>query len=202
MPSNTFATSGRDLVGHRIDGGRLEFLSVLGLGAYGVVYLTVDLFAPEPVYLAVKCLLRAGLDSRQRHFQRREIALHQLASRHPNVVTMHKVFEDAEHIYVVMDFCDEGDLFGMITERQRVCLLVFLNMTIADWISTSGMTLLSAKCSCKSSMLSSTVTRLVSFTEISNQRTSCVVGMVSVYVSPISDWQLPNGNRQISGGES
>ena len=122
MPSNTFATSGRDLVGHRIDGGRLEFLSVLGLGAYGVVYLTVDLHAPEPVYLAVKCLLRAGLDSRQRHFQRREIALHQLASRHPNVVTMHKVFEDSEHIYVVMDFCDEGDLFGMITERQKVGL--------------------------------------------------------------------------------
>jgi hypothetical protein len=47
---------------------------------------------------------------------------------------MHKVFEDAEHIYVVMDFCDEGDLFGMITERQRVCLLVLPNMTIADWI--------------------------------------------------------------------
>ncbi|KAK4687630.1 hypothetical protein P7C73_g2478, partial [Tremellales sp. Uapishka_1] len=119
MPSNTFATSGRDLVGHTIDNGRLEFLSVLGLGAYGVVYLAVDLHAPKPVYLAVKCLLRAGLDSRQRHFQRREIALHQLASRHPNVVTMHKVFEEGEYVFVIMDFCDEGDLFGMITERQR-----------------------------------------------------------------------------------
>ncbi|CAD6584258.1 MAG: hypothetical protein TREMPRED_003781 [Tremellales sp. Tagirdzhanova-0007] len=119
MPSTTFATSGRDLVGHCIDNGRLEFLSVLGLGAYGVVYLAVDLHAPKPVYLAVKCLLRAGLDSRQRHFQRREIALHQLASRHPNVVTLHKVLEEGEYIFVIMDFCDEGDLFGMITERQR-----------------------------------------------------------------------------------
>ncbi|WWD21105.1 hypothetical protein CI109_105586 [Kwoniella shandongensis] len=119
MPSNTFATSGRDLVGHRIDNGRLEFLAVLGVGAYGVVYLAVDLHAPKPVYLAVKCLLRAGLDSRQRHFQRREIALHQLASRHPNVVTLHKVFEEGDYVFVVMDFCDEGDLFGMITERQR-----------------------------------------------------------------------------------
>ncbi|RSH95320.1 hypothetical protein EHS25_000407 [Saitozyma podzolica] len=119
MPHNTFATSGRDLVGHTIDNGRLQFLSVLGIGAYGVVYLAVDLHAPRPVYLAVKCLLRAGLDSRQRHFQRREIALHQLASRHPNVVTLHKVHEEGDFIFVIMDFCDEGDLFGMITERQR-----------------------------------------------------------------------------------
>ncbi|WVR09122.1 hypothetical protein IAU60_006184 [Kwoniella sp. DSM 27419] len=119
MPSNTFATSGRDLVGHRIDNGRLEFLATLGVGAYGVVYLAVDLHAPRPVYLAVKCLLRAGLDSRQRHFQRREIALHQLASKHPNIVTLHKVIEEGDHVFVVMDFCDEGDLFGMITERQR-----------------------------------------------------------------------------------
>lgn len=119
MPHNTFATSGRDLVGHCIDNGRLELLSVLGLGAYGVVYLAVDLHAPKPIYLAVKALLRAGLNSRQRHFQRREIALHQLASRHPNVVTLHKVLEEGDYIFVVMDFCDEGDLFGMITERQR-----------------------------------------------------------------------------------
>ncbi|WWC91301.1 uncharacterized protein L201_006244 [Kwoniella dendrophila CBS 6074] len=119
MPSNTFATSGRDLIGHRIDNGRLEFLQTLGVGAYGVVYLAVDLHAPKPVYLAVKCLLRANLDSRQRHFQRREIALHQLASRHPNVVTLHKVLEEGDYIFVIMDFCDEGDLFGMITEKQR-----------------------------------------------------------------------------------
>lgn len=120
MPHNTFASSGRDLVGHCIDNGRLEFISVLGVGAYGVVYLAVDLQAPSPVYLAVKCLLRAGLDSRQRHFQRREIALHQLASRHPNVVTLHKVIEEGEYVYVIMDYCDDGDLFGMITEKQRV----------------------------------------------------------------------------------
>lgn len=120
MPQNTFATLGLDLVGYTIDNGRLELLSTLGVGAYGVVYLAVDLHAPTPVYLAVKCLLRAGLDSRQRHFQRREIALHQLASRHPGVVTLHKVLEEGEYIFVIMDFYDEGDLFGMITESQRV----------------------------------------------------------------------------------
>lgn len=123
MPHQTFANSGPSLVGYTLDNGRIEFLSVLGLGAYGVVYLAVDLQHPTPVYLAVKCLLRVGLDSRQRHFQRREIALHQLASRHPNVVSLHKVIEEGDYIFVIMDFCDEGDLFGMITERQRVSLL-------------------------------------------------------------------------------
>jgi serine/threonine protein kinase len=122
MPSNTFATSGPNLVGHTIDHGRLELLSILGLGAYGVVYLAIDLHAPTPVYLAVKCLLRTGLDSRQKHFQRREIALHQLASRHPGVVTLHMVIEEGDYAFVVLDFCDEGDLFGMITEKQRVSL--------------------------------------------------------------------------------
>ncbi|ODN95717.1 RAN protein kinase [Cryptococcus wingfieldii CBS 7118] len=117
MPSKTFATSGMDLVGHSIDNGRLRFIAVLGVGAYGVVYLALDEFTHE--YLAVKCLLRAGLDERQRHFQRREIALHQLASGHSNIVTLHRVIEEGEYVFVVMDFCDEGDLFGMITEKQR-----------------------------------------------------------------------------------
>lgn len=120
MPANTFATAGIDLVGHTIDDGRLELISVLGVGAYGVVYLAVDLHAPTPVYLAVKCLLRTGLDARQRHFQRREIALHQMASRHPGIVTLHKVLEEGDFSFVIMDFYDEGDLFAMITERQRV----------------------------------------------------------------------------------
>ena len=138
MPHQTFANSGPSLVGHTLDNGRLEFLSILGLGAYGVVYLAVDLHAPTPVYLAIKCLLCAGLDSRQRHFQRREIALHQLASRHPNVVTLHMVIEEGDYVFVVMDFCDEGDLFGMITERQRVSLAfarfdTSLRLTSVHW---------------------------------------------------------------------
>lgn len=111
----------------------LEFVSILGLGAYGVVYLARDIAARpsafpssrahpqlgnQPLY-AVKCLNKVGLDSRQRNFQRREILLHGMASEHSNVVTLHNVIEEETCIYVVLQFCDEGDLFGMITERQR-----------------------------------------------------------------------------------
>lgn len=123
----------QNLVGHRIDSGRLEFVSILGLGAYGVVYLARDIKAPrnphptsrnhpslghQPLY-AVKCLNKVGLDHRQRSFQCREILLHGLASHHSNVVTLYNVIEEETCIYVVLEFCEEGDLFGMITERQR-----------------------------------------------------------------------------------
>lgn len=123
----------QNLIGNRIENGRLEFISILGLGAYGVVYLARDITAKpshsptsrahpdlgnQPLY-AVKCLNKVGLDERQRSFQRREIALHTLASHHPNVVTLHNVIENETCIYVILSFCEEGDLFGMITERQR-----------------------------------------------------------------------------------
>jgi serine/threonine protein kinase len=105
-----------------IDNGNLELVSVIGTGAYGVVYLAIDLHPslPQPVYRAVKCLRRNGLDARQKHFQRREIALHRLASSHASIVSMDRIIEEAEQIYVVMDYGEEGDLFGMITDRQRV----------------------------------------------------------------------------------
>ncbi|GAA5905524.1 hypothetical protein JCM6882_004775 [Rhodosporidiobolus microsporus] len=133
------STHSQNLIGHIIDNStkdytsHLEFVSILGLGAYGVVYLARDIAAQPSPYpssrahpqlgnlplYAVKCLNKVGLDSRQRNFQRREIALHGLASRHPNVVSLHNVIEEETCIYVVLQFCEEGDLFGMITERQR-----------------------------------------------------------------------------------
>lgn len=140
LPSNSFteaqaamaaqnSSHSKNLIGKTIANGTLEFVSVLGLGAYGVVYLARNL-APPPqpgspeaagyqAYFAVKCLNKVGLDERQRSFQRREILLHTLASKHENVVTLFGVIEEPTCIYVILQFCEEGDLFGMITETQR-----------------------------------------------------------------------------------
>lgn len=120
--TKTSTASNHNLVGHRIDHGRLEFMSVLGLGAYGVVYLARDLTSPDmekPKLYAVKALNKIGLDARQKSFQRREIALHSLASSHPSIVTLHAVIESPSCIFVILDYCPDGDLFGMITEKQR-----------------------------------------------------------------------------------
>ena len=104
-----------------IDQGYIEFKQVIGTGAYGVVYLAIDRRYPDHPYRAVKALRRNGLDSRQKQFQRREITLHQLSSTHPSIVTMDRLVEEEDYTYVVMDFGEDGDLFAMICERQRVC---------------------------------------------------------------------------------
>lgn len=72
-----------------------------------------------PRLFAVKALNKIGLDARQKSFQRREISLHSLASSHPSIVTLHKVIETPSCIFVVLDYCPDGDLFGMITEKQK-----------------------------------------------------------------------------------
>lgn len=97
--------------------GRLELTSILGIGAYGVVYTAVDILTNEPY--AVKALTKAGLDPRQARFQKREIQLHHLASQHPNVVSLVRIFDSLDCTYVVIEFCPEGDLFSNITEHGR-----------------------------------------------------------------------------------
>jgi serine/threonine protein kinase len=98
----------------------LQLRGILGTGAYGVVYSAIDL--KDHAQYAVKCLSKFNadgtpLDRRQRAFQTREIHLHYLASTHHNVVSMLKIIDNPDCIYVILEYCPEGDLFLNITER-------------------------------------------------------------------------------------
>ncbi|KAF8946813.1 hypothetical protein BGZ47_011327 [Haplosporangium gracile] len=99
-----------------IDNGQLVLQDMLGVGAYGSVYRAIDTQTHQAY--AVKSLNNAGLNSRQRAFQNHEAQLHALVSGHPNIVTLHKVVEENECLYMVLDCGMEGDLFYTITERD------------------------------------------------------------------------------------
>ncbi|KAL4873455.1 hypothetical protein BDV12DRAFT_160030 [Aspergillus spectabilis] len=96
---------------------RLELTSILGVGAYGVVYTAVDIHTD--VMYAVKALNKVGLDPRQLKFQQREIKLHHMASQHPNVVSLVRIMDSPDCTYVVIEFCPEGDLFSSITDKSH-----------------------------------------------------------------------------------
>lgn len=108
-------TRPEDRIGHLL-ANRIELTGILGVGAYGVVYTAVDIYYTNIRY-AVKALSKVGLDSRQRRFQEREIALHHRASAHPNVVNLVKILHDVDCTYVIIEYCPEGDLFTNITEH-------------------------------------------------------------------------------------
>jgi serine/threonine protein kinase len=102
--------------------GKLQLTEILGTGAYGVVYAALDV--KTGVRYAVKCLSKfnadgAPLERRQVAYQQREIRLHYLASAHRNVVSMYKIVEDQDCVYVILEYCPEGDLFLNITERGQ-----------------------------------------------------------------------------------
>ncbi|QDS75270.1 hypothetical protein FKW77_000912 [Venturia effusa] len=105
-----------DRLGH-ILADRLQLTSVLGVGAYGVVYTALDL--QTNVQYAVKALNKLGLEPRQQRFQQREIQLHYQASYHPNVVSLVKIMDTPDTTYVVIEYCPEGDLFSNITEKGK-----------------------------------------------------------------------------------
>jgi serine/threonine protein kinase len=96
--------------------------NILGTGAYGVVYSAVDIHTR--IRYAVKCLSKYNadgtpLDRRQASFQNREIRLHYQASQHPNIVSLHKIVDHPDCIFVIMEYCPDGDLFFNITERGQ-----------------------------------------------------------------------------------
>ncbi|KAG6812468.1 hypothetical protein H0H92_002733 [Tricholoma furcatifolium] len=107
-------------VGTLIDGDSLELVEVLGVGGYGVVYRAVETHSPSPKSYAVKCLVaQAHQTNRQRQIHIREIALHQIASSHPGVVTLHRVVEDLNRTYIIMDYAPDHDLFTQILHSCR-----------------------------------------------------------------------------------
>lgn len=108
-------------IGTLIDGDSLELVEVLGVGGYGVVYRAVDVRHPTgPKSYAVKCLVASGHQTaRQRQIHIREIALHQIASAHPGVVTLHRIVEHFNHTYIIMDYAPDHDLFTQILHSCR-----------------------------------------------------------------------------------
>lgn len=109
-------TDPRQRIGTFIDNNNYEFIDLLGLGAYGAVYLARHTLT-QKLY-AVKSLSKLDLNDVQKEFQLREIRLHAQVAAHPNVISMEKIIDTPDSLYIILEHCREGDLFYTITEGR------------------------------------------------------------------------------------
>jgi len=97
--------------------GRFETISPLNHGSFGMVFLAKDLSTGD--FVAIKCLTKsaaAGVCSStyvvDEHSE--ELAIHEHIGSHPNIVNLIHSFETKNHIYLVLEFCSNGDLYEAI----------------------------------------------------------------------------------------
>lgn len=97
--------------------GRFETISPLNHGSFGMVFQAKDILTGELV--AIKCLTKTyaanncpsafAIDENSE-----ELAIHFRIGSHPNIVNLIHSFETMNHVYLVLEFCSNGDLYEAI----------------------------------------------------------------------------------------
>ncbi|KAI8841784.1 hypothetical protein BJ741DRAFT_593287 [Chytriomyces cf. hyalinus JEL632] len=100
----------------------VRMVSVIGTGSFAHVYLAESISMTtspanfESEKRAVKRLFKAGLDERQLILQRQEAEVMKSMDPHPNVIQLLATVEDADCLYLIMEYC-ELDLYEAITQQ-------------------------------------------------------------------------------------
>ncbi|KAI0795438.1 kinase-like domain-containing protein [Abortiporus biennis] len=117
--TKTCRTPTYDFTGSVVDEGRYTIHELLGRGGYGVVYRATENVVSSPLSnecpeYAIKILQKTDLSTERANHLRDELVTHFAVSSHPNVVTLHRTFEDNQYLYMVLDYCRGKDLLYQI----------------------------------------------------------------------------------------
>lgn len=96
---------------------RFEITGIIGVGTYGTVYRATDIYTC--ILYAIKSFSKVGIGHWQKKFQVREIMLHSKVQAHPHIVSIVDILDTPDCVYIVMEYCSEGDLFTAITEKHK-----------------------------------------------------------------------------------
>ena len=97
---------------------QLTPLKFLGAGAFANVFMCRHQQTGELV--ALKCILKSLVLKKRKQHQVRTEKGALSCSPHPNVIRLHAVFADAQHLYFAMELAVGGELFALIEEKDRV----------------------------------------------------------------------------------
>ena len=87
----------------------------LGSGKFGLVKLGIDKKTGQKV--AIKIMKKSSMDSSDLELVRTEIEILKIC-QHPNIIRLYNVFENADYMYIIMEYCSGGDLFSYLENRN------------------------------------------------------------------------------------
>nr|XP_043900097.1 serine/threonine-protein kinase Nek1 isoform X3 [Solea senegalensis] len=99
----------------------------IGEGSFGKAILVRS--KQDGRHYVIKEIGISGMPDRERQESRKEVALLAKMS-HPNIVQYKESFEEGGCLYIVMDYCEGGDLFKKINSQKGV---LFSEEQILDW---------------------------------------------------------------------
>ena len=101
---------------------KIDFLSdynikgIIGKGTFSVVKLGEHKKTKEKV--AIKIMQKNKILSKDDLIRiEREIEILKRLN-HPNVIKIHKIYDDEKKFYIIMEFCENGELFNRIVEKR------------------------------------------------------------------------------------
>jgi hypothetical protein len=92
-----------------------EVKNKLGSGKFGLVKLGIDKKTGQKV--AIKIMKKSTMDSSDLELVRTEIEILKIC-QHPNIIRLYNVFENADYLYIIMEYCSGGDLFSYLENRS------------------------------------------------------------------------------------
>ena len=92
-----------------------EMKQELAKGKYGVIKLGMNKQTQE--HVAIKILCKYNMSIVDLEHVKTEIETMKIAN-HPNIIKLYDVFENEKMIYIIMEYCEGGDLFSYIEQRN------------------------------------------------------------------------------------
>ncbi|KAL4484933.1 hypothetical protein ABPG74_020110 [Tetrahymena malaccensis] len=98
--------------------GNYVLNKTLGEGAFGKVKLATHILTGE--YVAIKILEKKKIiDVADVERVQRELHILKMI-RHPSLIQLYEIIETPTHIFLVMEYCSQGEVFEYIQKKQRL----------------------------------------------------------------------------------
>ncbi|XP_006877005.1 PREDICTED: serine/threonine-protein kinase Nek5 [Chrysochloris asiatica] len=106
---------------------KYDVIKAIGEGAFGKAYLAKG--KSDNKYCVIKEINVAKMPIQEKEASRKEVTL--LAKmKHPNIVTFFSSFQEKNNLFIVMEYCDGGDLMKRISRQRGV---LFSEDQILGW---------------------------------------------------------------------